>query len=188
MIQIELNAWSFAPDRLLADERERIRITPGERALFHRLGALAARSPRAVKRMINIYRLLRVQSTWIDELLYLIDADGAPVHAPLVQFALACEAGLPARSFAKIARQVETMQPFEWDRWRKSAATLSTDAIHVRDALRGDKVRITAFFGAFRDAERELGRDMFVQELQAAFALAGRYSFRKAAAPLGDQD
>jgi len=178
-LQLEpIEPW--APDALMVAKRESVRIAGEERELFHRLGPLAARSPRAVKRMINVYRLLRIHTRSADDVLNLLGPEGEAAPAPLVQFALACEAGLPASLFAEVVDRIETMQEWEWDQWRSSMDHGTFDASKLREVLADDD-RYIVLMRALQAAEAAMTRVINIAELRTAFALAGRYSFRKPA-------
>jgi len=74
--------------------REGLKLRDFEVALLQELGPLAAKSPRAVKRMINIYRLARVRYSGDRLAAFLGDGmAGVPSFRELM-FALACENGL----------------------------------------------------------------------------------------------
>ncbi len=178
----------FAPERPPAPERERLRFSDDERELFKKLGPLAARSPRAVKRMINVYRLIRVASETIDGKLVVIGPDNERVLALLVQFALACEAGFPAKNFETLAQKIEKLTTFDWGRWRTTIDDRLSQPTPSTDKLLPEKIDFDLFFDALRETERLLHGDIEKRDLQAAFALAGRYSFRKPSPPLPEGD
>lgn len=176
----------WAPDRLMAAARERVRVSGDERRLFHMLGPLAMRSPRAVKRMINVYRILRVDAREVHGKLVLIGPEGEEVPAPPVQFALACEAGLPARIFAEVALAVETLNASEWENWMTA---MRNDFSQTRlYKILETKRRFETFFDALRDAQHALDRQLTFRDIQAAFALTGRYSFRRPLPPLSNPE
>lgn len=172
----------WAPDRLMAATRERVRIGGEERRLFHMLGPLAMRSPRAVKRMINVYRMLRVDAREVYGKLMLLGPDGEEVPAPIVQFALACEAGLPAGIFAGVAFAVDTLDVSEWESWM-IAMQSGPSQTRLHKVLE-TQLRFETFFEALRDANHILDRNPTIHEMQSAFALTGRYSFRRPLPPL----
>ena len=96
--------------------RERIRLTQPEKNILKQLGPLSAKSPRAVKRMINIYRLMRVR---------LEDSQLKPFLGPgtddtpsyrAVLFALACEVGLPPTTMSAAAKELSQMKQPDWKR------------------------------------------------------------------------
>jgi hypothetical protein len=116
-------------------EHERaVRLTDAEFTLASRLMPLAGRSPRALKRMINIYRLLRVMRrgvTWKA----LVSGDGGnPPEFPAVLFALACQTGAhPAGGgpHQRTARDIVLGHPGELDRRRAQARAAADQAAGV---------------------------------------------------------
>lgn len=178
----------FAPEQPVAPERERLRFGDAERELFKKLGPLAARSPRAVKRMVNVYRLIRVASETIDGRLVVIGPDSERVLALLVQFALACEAGFPAQQYGEIARKIERLGEFDWKRWRQAIEETLPSPLASSDAMLPPKVDFDIFFTALRDTQYLLRTDIEHRDLQRAFALAGRFSFRKPPQPQNEPE
>ncbi|HEY0412129.1 MAG TPA: P-loop NTPase fold protein [Allosphingosinicella sp.] len=111
---------SFAPRPPTRDEdpaaprRERMILKPDEQQFLKTLGPLAAKSPRAVKRLINTYRLIRVRldGPELDSFLGSGDEDAAAYRAVL--FALACEVGLPPATMTKIGKTIMAMDKQAW--------------------------------------------------------------------------
>lgn len=98
--------------------RERIRLSQPEKDVLKRLGPLAAKSPRAVKRMINIYRLIRVRIEG-PALEAFLGAGNDEVPAfKAVLFALACEVGLPASTMAVVGKALSGLSPTSWSYMR----------------------------------------------------------------------
>jgi hypothetical protein len=62
--------------------RQRLHLEKAEIELFERLAPLAARSPRALKRMSNLYRLIRVRIPEADLASFLAQSgtDSMPSH------------------------------------------------------------------------------------------------------------
>lgn len=153
-----------APDLPVPLEREPLRLSRDELRLFQIFGGIAARSPRSVKRMINIYRLIRVSSVTEDGLMKVIGEGGEQAFAPLVQFALACEAGLPLPQVALLARTLERLPGDQ---------ILDTVASFAQNPGLG--VRLDA---PFSEAAKACRRPIIAEDLKTAFRVAGRYSFR----------
>lgn len=108
------------PDEIDLPRRERLLLTPDEQALFRKLGALAAKSPRAVKRMINIYRLMRVgyRDGALDS--FLGDGGTSIPSYRAVLFVLACEMGLHASVVAVMDERLRALSDTEWKRFSAS--------------------------------------------------------------------
>lgn len=173
----------IAPHQIEADvapRRERVSLDMPEIELFRALGVLASRSPRAVKRMINIYRLIRASAITDGDMLYATGPDGERVPAEYVQFALACEAGLPANTVAGVDYQLEIMTQTAWAKWK---IALANDEAPVFEGAAAkwfdDKDLFRAFFTGLGATARVHGRDIDSKDLRNAFAIAGRFSFRR---------
>jgi hypothetical protein len=103
----------------------RAQLSAKEVDLLKQLGPLAGRSPRAVKRLLNLYRLLRATRTGsrLTEFLEGNSASGGWPDYPGVQLCLAIEVGLPAaqvhrfREAVIIAAGVEGTTPSELFAW-----------------------------------------------------------------------
>jgi hypothetical protein len=72
---------------------ERVTLTKGEIDVMNALGPLAGKSPRAVKRFVNLYRLIRVRKSGPELEAYLGNAGTPPLY-PAMLLALAMETGL----------------------------------------------------------------------------------------------
>jgi hypothetical protein len=126
------NLQPIEPLDLTAPEPERFheavaraQLSAKEVDLLKQLGPLAGRSPRAVKRLLNLYRLLRATRTGsrLTEFLEGNSASGGWPDYPGVQLCLAIEVGLPAaqvhrfREAVIIAAGVEGTTPSELFAW-----------------------------------------------------------------------
>jgi KAP family P-loop domain len=103
----------------------RAQLSAKEVGLLKQLGPLAGRSPRAVKRLLNLYRLLRATRTGsrLTEFLEGSSVSGNWPDYPGIQLCLAVEVGLPAaqvhrfREAVIIAAGVERATPSELLAW-----------------------------------------------------------------------
>lgn len=77
-------------DRDSADIWEGVQLTDAEVKLMEQLGPLAGKSPRAVKRFVNIYRLIRTRAQGDPDFL-----NGSPATWPAAMFLLALDVGQP---------------------------------------------------------------------------------------------
>lgn len=170
----------FAPAADLATERVQLRLTGKERALFERLGGIAARSPRAVKRMVNLYRLIRVSLKPDDIESYLSNGEhyAAPWFA--VQFVLANEVGRSASAMQQFADMLRHSD-FYWSGWTQRQLTGANHAENalsqLSQALGGEEAR-AAFLQALGEVEELAGRLPTRSEMMAALDVVERYSFR----------
>jgi len=101
--------WSPPVRTAPSDEprRESLRLRDFELKLLEELGPLAAKSPRAVKRMINLYRLARIRYAGDRLTAFLSEgAPGVPNYRELM-FALACENGLSPAARAALRADLD---------------------------------------------------------------------------------
>ncbi|TFI57687.1 hypothetical protein E2493_13640 [Sphingomonas parva] len=172
-----------APEVEPAVARSRLRLDAIEIVFFEAMAPLAAKSPRAVKRMANLYRLIRAGLT-DDRRRTFLDAkrrDRAPTYAT-VQFALACEVGLPQATVEAIAAALPLAKPDDWGDILTACSTehiLSPDsslapllaALRDGNAVEPFTEALTAFF--------MIGSGIPpIEQLVTSFELVGRYSFR----------
>ncbi len=75
-------------------QRQRLLLDQREVRLMKALGALAGRSPRAVKRFVNLYRLLRAQQDASQLDAFLAGRESNPPPFAAMQFLLAAQVGL----------------------------------------------------------------------------------------------
>ena len=93
---------------LLAEQlAERVRLTEEELKLLKAMGPLAGKSPRAVKRFVNIYRLIRSRRSG-ESLARFMGGDGEPGEFPCVILLLAVVTGSPPRTAAAFLAQLAT--------------------------------------------------------------------------------
>jgi hypothetical protein len=169
----------------------RAQLSAKEVGLLKQLGPLAGRSPRAVKRLLNLYRLLRATRTGsrLTEFLDGNNASGNWPDYPGVQLCLAIEVGLPAAQVhrfrdAVIIAAVDGTTPSELFAWPVLSKKPWSDGM-------------TAFFGSLsptqpRDhvaavlrtiVERFGDGPQRLQVLRDIVIETSRFSF----SPLGDQ-
>jgi hypothetical protein len=173
-----------APSAIERATRERLRLVDVEVALLERLGPLAAKSPRAVKRMINTYRLIRVRIPHEELAGFLTPAGGTtvPSFATLL-FALACEVGLPRAAADLVAHALPELKTDQWD-------ALLVEASKAMPLPAPPQLGEDPLIAALRELDalapllaglRELQSVVPMQiqhQLARAFELVGRYSFR----------
>jgi hypothetical protein len=170
-----------APDLSVPVERERIRLGPEEQRVFRALAPLAARSPRAVKRMVNIYRLIRVNAVTTDGRTLVRGPGIEATPVDLVQFALACEAGIPAKLLTKIVKALLELTTEEWGKWQEHVAAQPREAFppgqlwSVLSASHDVAFRLVSGLRALSQAR---SAPIELSELSRAFLIVGRYSFR----------
>jgi len=112
---------SSRPEQGDSPRREGLRLTNNELRAMKAMGPLAAKSPRAVKRMVNLYRLLRVR--YRDDRLDAFLGDGmeeVPSYRELL-FALACENGLSGATRRKMRATFGSQDKHEPLPWHPSA-------------------------------------------------------------------
>lgn len=167
-----------------APRRERVTMIPTELRLLLDLGVLAAKSPRAVKRMINIYRLIRVALS-PEGLKSFLACDGklAPPYWS-VAFALACEVGLPASVSQDLRRAAHRLPASEWDQLMASLdagkwSHASSPPPLVKSVIDGlaDSGKTDAFTAALNAARNHTSSAPSQQAVRAGLDAVARYSF-----------
>jgi len=177
-----------SPDRPLdfdAVRLERVSLGETETRLLLDLGVLAAKSPRAVKRMVNVYRLIRIShADRLEDFLKKTGGEGPAYWAVLL--ALACEIGLPSALMAQLSRVGHAASDDEWQALLEALDTpveegrvlkLTVDCQSLLKELRTAD-RDDAFFEAWKVALDHIGRPPQREELLGALAVVSRYSFR----------
>jgi ABC-type multidrug transport system fused ATPase/permease subunit len=164
---------------------ERVSLGQDETQLLLDLGVLAAKSPRAVKRMINVYRLIRIShADQLEDFLQKTGGEGPVYWAVLL--ALACEIGLPSALMAHITRIARTASDDHWDALLDALdAPADQDPVlklpvvcrelfkDLRAAGLDD-----AFAEAWKITMRHIERPPQREEFLGAVAVVSRYSFR----------
>jgi hypothetical protein len=125
----EALVWSGPVRPQLTDQprREGLQLSEDELELMRQLGPLAAKSPRAVKRMINLYRLLRVRyrGARLQALLGSGDED-VPSYRELL-FVLACDTGLSRRGRTKLRESLARPGATATGLWKSDGWTAELD-------------------------------------------------------------
>lgn len=166
-----------------AGMRRQLMLTGEEIGLLEAMHPVAARSPRAVKRMINIYRLIRVS---IPEHLvgdYLGAGSEVPPYWAVILL-LACETGLPTKDMGRLATNIRALAEGDleeviafnrgiYDEPELRELTSSTEAVlDIVNSRGGSALRM----GLTALDKREIDPDHGA--LVRALDTIGRYSFR----------
>ncbi|MEQ9124159.1 MAG: P-loop NTPase fold protein, partial [Alphaproteobacteria bacterium] len=87
---------------------EQVRLTREEVGLFETLGPVVGKTPRAIKRFVNLYRLMRGmrRGLALDEFLGVGAPPGAARPYAAVQFWLAADVGLPETQATRLRRAI----------------------------------------------------------------------------------
>nr|WP_232475978.1 P-loop NTPase fold protein [Sphingomonas formosensis] len=103
-------------DVTFIESRRALRLEPIEIDLMAALAPLAAKSPRSVKRMVNLYRLIRVRIP-LSNLAEFLSPERSTRGANFatILFALACEVGLPRRLADFVADATQSMEGAHWE-------------------------------------------------------------------------
>lgn len=168
----------------------RAQLTAKEVDLLKQLGPIAGRSPRAVKRLLNLYRLLRATRTGsrLTEFLEGSNASGNRPDYPGIQLCLAIEVGLPAAQVHRLREAVivaaEGAKPSELLAWPvRPNEPWSEDMTRFFESLAPTQPRekvaavLHTIVGIFGDDPERL------QVLRDIVIETSRFSF----SPLGDQ-
>lgn len=148
---------------------ELVTLTEAEVALLKKLGGLAGRSPRAVKRLVNVYRLVRShrQGAALEVFLNGDKETGRLPLYPAMMLWLAAEVGLPTSDLEHLQEIINTSNNLE-------------DLPFTRAAEGFDQAFNRRLFDAFQAVGEVLGNhaDLLPGLLKEAAPEALRYSFR----------
>ncbi|MBB4097612.1 hypothetical protein GGR46_001145 [Sphingomonas kyeonggiensis] len=170
----------FAP-RDREEVTDLLALTVDERELLMSLGPIAAKSPRAVKRFVNLYRLIRASMGQSDiERFLSAQLSNVPSFAA-VQLMLAIETGFPS---AVVPICLDGIGQTPDELWRRIVEGVSLNADPLAPpsapawltALTQAGLR-NAFLEGVREAVRVLGRPIEPHELRLARQIVARYSF-----------
>lgn len=172
------------PDR--ADTIERVSLTEPELNVLSVLAPLAGATPRAVKRYVNLYRLIRASRQGAALEAFLSGQDDAPDCAALA-FALACACGLPAAASRQFLARLHRIAPqslgvlAQSDAWqRESERDTPSAAAGKTGEPRPLDARIDAQLAAAAIAvEQATGRPLRSSAVAAAWDEAARFSFNR---------
>jgi hypothetical protein len=168
-------------------------LTGEEQDFLKTLGPLAAKSPRAVKRLINTYRLFRVRLDGRDLDIFLGDGDDEAAAYRAVLFALACEVGLPPATMTFVGKTIMAMSRGDWEdflgRMRNplDVPPPPASASAQDGAGQGEHSAAEILAGALRSGDRledfkqslPLGMaGMTLRQMQMGLEEVRRYSFR----------
>lgn len=176
------------PEDFDALRLERVSLGPDEQRLLLNLGGLAAKSPRAVKRMINVYRLIRISHAEALDA-FLDKAGGGDAKYWAVLFALACEIGLPAGVMTHLSRGVRRGTDGEWESILSAIDLMPSTGAETSMAMLPEDLTEFAreldaaglaksFTEAWAILEEHVGRSVERHELIDGLDAVGRYSFR----------
>ncbi|WP_340313689.1 P-loop NTPase fold protein [Rhizorhabdus argentea] len=156
----------------------RLTLSREERELLLALGPLAAKSPRAVKRMVNLYRLIRVSiSDW--------DAEEAREGQNLsvascsaVQFILACDVGLPVATMTNLAEAIASINEDDWILFVGSVATAEPSSPNAVTAALAGGQNLARFNRALFAMIEVTGRMPDLSDVRLALGIVSQFSFR----------
>ncbi|MDA0663674.1 MAG: P-loop NTPase fold protein [Proteobacteria bacterium] len=168
------------PEETEAETAARIQFTDVEVDLINELGPMAGKSPRAVKRMINLYRLIRVgfRGPALDA--FLNDRDG--VNYPEVLFWLAMETGCPRAGLAKF---IEYLHTFDADIAELERRILDESSSTMMASSKGKELRFALndacekIASALTAANSARGDTLTVEDLRNAYPVTMRFSFQQ---------
>lgn len=152
------------PEETPEETLRRVRLRDTEVALMKALGPLIGKSPRATKRFVNLYRLVRARKRGAELQAFLDGAGDAPARYPAVMLALAIETGLSAQDAATV-----------WSRMQKVGETESIGFQFLTDEKDPDR-RMNA---AVHAVEPLIGRNLTRGYVSPAIAEIARYSFSR---------
>ncbi len=165
---------------------ERVSLGPDETRLLLDLGVLAAKSPRAVKRMINVYRLIRIRESEDLDTFLRTGAGGRPTYWSVL-LALACEIGLPPDVMAQLTSLAGRASDGDWRMFLEALRSGDApvphssellDDVHALHGALQDAGLASAFGRAWRVVEDHLTRSLELREFVGGLHAVARYSLR----------
>ena len=165
-----------------ATTRQSMRLEPFEIELITNLGPLAGKSPRAVKRMVNLYRLIRARILPTHLPSFLASGPSTSANFATVLFALACEVGLPSRLAGLVSMSIKNMTPEDWslmieEIMQVPQVTASKRRHRLLLTLR-DADLLNSFESAIKALKVTISRGPSQWMFMQAFDIISRYSFR----------
>lgn len=161
--------------RSVVEVRKAVELIDAEVELMKAMGSLVGKSPRAVKRFINLYRLIRARRAG-EELEAFLGRGGGQPAFPAAMFLLALDSGLAATeadavhaALVSCADGEKVAAAFDVE---KSASALPA---HQREALARVRAQLDK---AVAGCARANGGQFLIGHLAALAAEARRYSFR----------
>lgn len=151
--------------------------------LLKTLGPLAAKSPRAVKRLVNIYRLVRARLTLGEEKAFLAKGSATTPSFAAVQLVLALDAALPAEAVGTVRREIASLRDQTWAAVAADPGLLE-DPKQYQDSFDRltkplvDTGRLSGFVTALKAVKAARGGTLEQADIERAFELTQRYSFR----------
>jgi hypothetical protein len=161
------------------ETHERLDLTPWEAAQMKQLFALIP-SPRATKRFVNVYRLLRGLTTG-EERKALIGSERDGGYRPVLLL-LAMVTGYPVEATEVMRRLLERLKqpkyPANW--WRlleEIRASRTAETSEERPQADADGYQWDEMFRKLADARKEVGDSLMSQTMGKWVPVVARYSF-----------
>ena len=181
------------PEEAYRPRAARVQLGETEHRLLRQLGPLAAKSPRAVKRLVNIYRLIRAGFSQDEEAAFLGAGSAEIPRSCYVLFALALDAAMAVKSISDIRESMALFSDNAWSKIRLDPNLLggpspfdavqsmqdkkAFDGLHRPLAAAGRLPGFVAALKVLKAADPD-GPDR--RQIERAFGLTQRYSFRAA--------
>ncbi len=162
--------------------RKAVELEDAEINLMKALGLLVGKSPRAVKRFINLYRLIRARRVGEELEDFLGRRGKAPVY-PAVMFLLAIDAGLTTAEAESVHATIESyMENFD-----SSASDSVAEALDVEERkppipepqLKDLMHIYPVLNSAVAAVDRAMGNAFRIEHLRSVAPEVRRYSFRQ---------
>ncbi|MGD2083773.1 MAG: P-loop NTPase fold protein, partial [Chromatiales bacterium] len=179
------------PEEAPEETRKRVQLTEEEVGLIKALGPVAGKSPRAVKRYVNLYRLIRARKRGADLERFLNGTAETGPEYPAVLLLLAVDVGLDPRQAGGFAAAVRELDPEK--RFAELYGELGPAVTELAAARHTPITRKLAAFwgpftredrnavvGALREADQSMGGPRTLGSLQVQMDEVMRYSFRRA--------
>lgn len=174
----------------LRTRRERVTLSTDERDLLDNLGPLAARSPRAIKRLVNIYRLIKAGVPQAHAAAFEGRGSGDIASFASILFVLALDAGLPAETVAAIRLALERISRANWASYADNpdypfyfhagVPSEENSDPHLAGLIETltNAHALDEFVAGLTALRKQRGDALDQDDLLRAFAMTQRYSFR----------
>lgn len=168
----------FLPEDHSTGIARRLVLTEPERDLLFAMGPIAAKSPRAVKRLVNLYRLIRVSvGRWEDQHALEGREPGTPSFGA-VQLVLACEVGLPSQTMMALATAIKTATDEDWTAFATAAGENKPTSESVIVAALSSPEIVDRFASGVRAVLKVTGDIPTIGDLHLALVVVAKFSFR----------
>jgi hypothetical protein len=167
-------AQDLAGAKRVRQAHERLQLEPWERRYLKQLYPLVL-TPRAAKRLVNVYRLLRAMTPGTLRLALVGDANGGGYRAVLLLLAMVT--GFPAEAAVIIRRLLDEPVTDSGEDWWAFLEAFQEGAVDSEMTGEPDAERWRQLFDKLQRFRREAPADFTREEMATWAPLVARYSF-----------